>query len=527
MKKRNLHGLNNPNDEFFIEELAKIPTTLKEEDSYSFFKHILSLFASTKITNDVGNEILLTICKLLTLENHLQIFIDNCFVSNLPLDNFLLIDNILNILDILASKNPSSITREALEPIARRSPYKTLFLLAKMAQKEPLLQNDNNLNQKNSKNNSKSNSKNTSKNNRKDYNYEEEDESDEKNFSLIEKLDWISLLFESESFKRPECAENFISLLVYLLDNSDSFYREFSRKVWMTICSLLQSQNDNIIKYAYVSLCYLIDNEICSHSTLPFSLIANHLSKISLQKSAFSLLIRCNFQRMKSPELVKILIQHATSNKKATLVLLRLSQTENGVDLLINNSSWMGTGLPDKLTTMNLFCNVLLHKEQRESLATKTRDVVNFLSSAFSIEDEKNPNLDTIVVSVLCTILRRIPFDENLVKQLSRHKFLTAYFGRTTRQDTPRNAIYALHVINLVADCCYTKELSQVIDFLIHSIKKNDDNSNFALLTAANLCKYKECVEKLKEKKIVKYILDLDTNTKYQRRFLQAIGAIY
>ena len=500
LRKRIL-ALKNPNDDDFSEELVKIAFELKEDDSSIFFNQILSFFQTSKITNDAGNEILLTICKLLTKKEHQEIFIKEELVKKLPLDNYLLIDNVLNILDNMMAVSPEIVPQNVLESVSKRSPYKVLILIAKVIQKE-----------------------------------------------IPENLSWLDMLVENESFKKQECAESYISVLVYLLNESKTFLNNYSRKAWGIISSLLYSKNERIVKYSYISLCYLIDNNICSHSNLPFHLIASHLSNMTLHKSAFSLLLRCNLSRMNSPELIKSLIQHASSNKKASFVLLRIAKTDKGAMLLISNSSWMKVGLPDRLTTINIFCNVLLHKEVRSSLSAKTKDIVSFLSSSLSIESDDDynnytnfmntnadmqssslklhDNNDSVIISILCTILRRIPFDENLVHQLSRYKFFSSFFGRSTRTDTSRNAIHALHIINLIVDCCYTKELLQIIDFLIYSIKKNDDNSNFALVIAAKMCNYDECFKKLKEKKLAKYLLDLDRNNKYQRHFLRAFGAI-
>lgn len=523
--KKSFSKVSDPKDESFLIELKRIPATLKIEDSASFFRHILSLFKKNPIQNDIGNEILLTICKLLTIKDHRKVFVSNNFVKSLPYDNFLLVDNILNILDLVITSRTASkqiLTPFILEPISKRSPYKTLILLGKYLQNTNV--EDIYVGRKNRRSGNKKGNKN-----------QDVDDS--------EAYEWIDLLLYTDSFKKPVCAQNYMSLLLYFLENNEDFAYDYSKKIWEIICGLLQSQNDNIIKYAYQSLCFLIDSQICTFSTIPFDLIANHLTKISLQKMAMSFLFRCKLTKLESPELIKILIHLALTKKKAFIILQRIAETENGAYLLIENSTWMGKSLPDKLSTVSLFCGVLMHNELRETLSSKTKDVVNLLITAFSFENDINSQQEpkkkrgsnnhddddhqeesSIIISIICTILRRITVTKELVKQMSRTNFLGAYLSKATKQN--KNAFYALHVIKIVGECCYTNDLLNVIDFLVTSIKKNDDNSNFALDTSSCLCKYRTCAEKFREKKIDDYLLNLSKNTKYQKRFLRALGVI-
>lgn len=521
--------LNDPQDKSFVDELKKIPATLKIEDSAAFFKHILSLFKRKTVPNDVGNEILLTICKLLTIADHKKVFISNNFIKLLPIENFLLSDNILNILDLLITSKTASkqiLTPSFLEPIVKRNPCKTLILLGKFFQSTNVESIYVSQASKASK------SKRSNRNRSPSY---DDDNS--------ESYEWVNILFTTDSFKRPDCAQNYISLLIYFLENNDDFANDYSQKVWDVICLILQSQNDNIIKYAYQSLCFLIDNQISDYPKIPFELVASHLTKLTLQKMAMSLLFRCQLTEMNSKKLIKVLIHLASTKKKAFIILERIAETENGAFLLIEDSSWMGTSLPDKLSTVNLFCGVLMHNDLREVLSSNARDVVNFLITAFSIESNTNSDQESkrkrsssyeqknerqsdnsVVVQMLCTILKRIPMNKELVKQMSRSSFLGAYFSKATKQD--KNAVYAFHVIRLIADCCYVNDLLNVIDFLVTSIKKNDDNSNFALDVSTSLCQYEPCVNKFRDKKIDQYLLNLPKITKYQKRFLQSLDVI-
>lgn len=518
--------LSNPKDPSFMSELKKIPATLKIENSSKFFKHILSLFTKYSIPNDVGNEIILTICKLLKNEDHKEVFINSNCLKLLPYDNFLFCDNILNILyQIITNQDAAKqiLTPSFLEPIAKRSPYNTLILLGNYFSNT----NVENIYVSQVNRRNKKTSSHRSKN---------QDVDDP------ELYEWVNLLFTIDGFKKPDCAQNYISLLLYFLEDNDDFAKDYSRKVWEVICSLLQSQNDNIIKYAYQSLCFLIDNQICNFSSIPFDFIANHLNKLNLQKMAMSFLFRCKMTRLQSSELIKVLIHLALTKKKAYYVLQRIAETENGAFLLIENSSWMGKGLPDKISAVSLFCGVLVHTELRESLAAKSKDVTNFLITTFSCEtntspqpeqkrkrgsknhdDEDDQDDSSIILSIICTILRRIPLNKDLVRQMSRSSFLSAYLSKATKQD--KNAIYALHVIKHVGECCYTNDLLNVIDFLVKSIKKMDGDSNLALETSSCLCKYSQCVNKFKETKIDRELLESTENTKYEKRFLHAIGA--
>lgn len=526
--KRLFTKLSNPKDQQFIPELKKIPATLKIEHSEKFFTHILSLFKKYSIPNDVGNEIILTICKLLKNKEHKEVFISKNFIQSLPYDNFLFCDNILNVLyQVITDQDAARqiLNPTILEPIAKRLPYKTLILLGHY------LNNTNVENIYLSQVNRRSGNKKA--NSRRNRNQDADDS---------ELYEWVDLLFTIDSFKKPDCAQNYVSLLLYFLEDNDDFANDYSRKVWLVICSLLQSQNDNIIKYAYKSLCFLIDNQICNFATIPFDFIANHLTKLSLQKMAMSLLFRCKLNRMQSSELIKVLIHLALTNRKAYIILQRIAETENGAFLLIENSSWMGKSLPDKLSTVSLFCAVMMHTELRESLAAKPKDVTNFLITTFSYENDiseqpepkrrkgnkshsnERQDEDSVILSIICTILRRIPMNKELVKQMSLTSFLGAYLSRAIK--TNKNAIYALHVINVVADCCYTSDLLNVVDFLVTFIKKNDDNSIFALETSSALCKYRRCNEKFREKEIDRYLLNLSKITKYQKRFLRSLGVI-
>lgn len=482
----NLGILKNMSNEGFFEELEMAPVTLHPHQSVQFFDILLSFFKNDEsINKDNGNMILNTITKVLTNDRHLTVFIQEGFASGLPFRHKIFHDAIFDILFVLVSLGPQcfdddNLTR-SFAPMIKRDPKKALTLLAIYSEKFNEVENP---------------------------------------WPMVDLL-----IQEAGRFTETYIAGNYATLLAYLCTHYQDYCQGRAEHCWKKICLLLTETDILTLKIIYCALTNIA--RVYNLGTLPLSHMKHHLRIKELQRAILSLLICvplqgddcCDF------EFFQTITNLAQRDVRATTALMKAAQDEVYAEFMVNNSSyWMGKELPTTIDSIRLFLVIFKHHNLRENIS-RTQDFTEFLKLA---TDQENSG----TLSMICTFLRRVKLDQELVKELSESGFLRVFFNMCDEIGNNISFHSALLMIDTLSRICYTREYMKMCDTINNIIRddKNNELREVASLVAVQLCQYRKCALSFKRKRLDEFMKENIQDSqigKAAARFLEAIADVY
>lgn len=477
----NLEILKVPNVDGFYEELEVAPETLHFSQAREFFEILLGYFQQS-IDEETGNLILMTIAKVLCNDRHLDTFIKENFALVLPYKQRAFQDAVFEILYVLVSLGPhcfddSRITK-LFAPLIKRNPKKSLTLLAIYALKFADVDNP---------------------------------------WPMVDLL-----IQESQRFVGPELASNYVSLLTTLCLKYEDYCQGRAEHCWRKICALLNETDILTLKMVYCGLCNI--SKVYPAGDLPIDQIRAHLRVKELQRPVLSLLISVplNGNEACDKQLLQTLCSLAERDDKATMVLMKASTDPIYAEFLVENTKlWLGKELPTPIETLRLFLSVFKIKELRQIIA----DSPNFLEFLKMITNQENGNS----LSMICTIVRRIELNEQIIANFSDSGFLRAFFAMATDLNTTTSKHSALLMLDTISRIAYSREFMKMCDMVNDLINEHDELAEVAILVAAELCVYKKCALAFKRKRLDEYVKTLLVDQQLKtaaKRFLDAIADV-
>ena len=483
-KAINFPILENPSHPEFIRQLKFSTYRVSTSQLTNFFKILLNHF-NFRIHSKIGNEILLSICKILSInEESISIFIQAHYSLMLPFGQKEFRLQLLDLLFILVKKNPEtfieslSIKFSTLVPF---EPKKCLIIISIFSQ-----------------------------------NFE----------NLREPFPMIDILFrQSDYFRSIECADDYISLLIWLLQKSPTFRKQRIQHCWTYVCDMLNLSNIAILNTCYYGLCKIseVDKDSIKELGYPVSAVAKHILRRPLRNAVMSLLMRYppSSDTRHMIDLLLSLIKVSEEDNKAILLLMGLSMDGMNALLLLQNPEWMIKPLPQTLDTMKLFCILLLHPELREVLI-KPDITIDFFKSLLSINSIG-------ISSAISTIMRKLPLTQDFIGKLSDSGFLGLYFSTVLEHEDEEILLSALRLLDTIARIRYVRELSEMVDTLVRLIKESNNLSTAAASVSIDLCKYPKCAKLFKSKRLNEYFKQPISDPKmkkYANRFLQVLNKV-
>ena len=336
----------------------------------------------------------------------------------------------------------------------------------------------------------------------------------------------VDILFrQSDEFRSVECADDYVSLLVWMLKKYPNFKKQRIKHCWTYVCDMLTLSNVAILNTCYYGLCSIADSdtEAIIDCGYPVSAISRHIMRRPLQASTLSLLMRYppppDTRHM--DEILLSLIEVAQTDEKATLLLMGLAMDGTNALSLLHNPVWMARGLPKTLDTLRLFCVILLHQELRETIV-QTPETIDFFRGLLSSNSVG-------MCSAICTMLRRLPLTPDFVVQLSESGFLGSYFSSVLENEEKEVLLSALRLLDTIARVKYVRELSEMVDTVVRLVKEQSELNVAAASVAIDLCKYPKCAKLFKQKRLDEFFKQPIRDQrlkKHAERFLQVLSRV-
>ena len=475
MGEINIKRLKNPNGRTFLDELENAENLLSKENARSFFKAVLSNF-EYEISPKIGNSILKSIQNVVENSKIANIFVSNDFILLLPFSQKIYANSILDIFRQLFNNDPNFFTSEiadAFSPLIPSSPEKSLTLIAYFAKNSAKIDDPIPV------------------------------------FNLAMKH--AELFVNDDDLVFP-----YLTLLAYLCDNSKTFRKNRLSKCSKILSLVMDTDETFIIKSCYNAL------KTYRYLAPSMSDIKRHLKTKSLQSSVISYLILSPPLEI-DEKLLDMFLTIASNDERGTLILLQIAQNEENAELILQNPEWMRLSLPTPQDTLKLLLVIFHHVNLRNQAAENQY----FLKLLIAVVKKTQ---ETEVITVVCTILRRIKFTKSIVQDLKAMKFLTTFFNIALSNGENIAVHSGLLLTDTFAKISYFPDFIPIIESVCEIAKEGGPLKNVAAQLTVDLAIYDKCM-----KEICKYGMESffkknmkdQKLRKYSQKFIQLLNNEY
>lgn len=480
-----------PYDDGFIQYLLRVPQNINQQDAPKFFKIILSHF-SNNIPIDIGNAIMMVIRVLIRSEKIRDIFVTQGFAEQIPFKNKNYVDESFCILNEIVKNCPEAFDEELTNKFASiltHSPSKSLSILCSYAKQFNDLNTDN-------------------------------------PWPMID-----ILIQASKYFSRPNLLPSYSSILLHLCSKYPDYCSARGGYCWDIFKSIIESESDvTSLDVCYNSLAALFD--FYKEGEIPINSIKIHLKNSEISDSVLSFLavlangnagtnedLDANSSSVFSdPGILKSLLSISKTNVKATLVLMKASSDIQIASNILGKGEWMVSSLPLATDTLRLFLVIFGHQKLRSKIVSLPT-FVPFLKAMTAINNSG-------VVTIICTILRRVTINQEMLDNMSSECFLDNYFQTAIHLGDQVSLHSFLLLLDTLSKVGFTSEFVGACEKLVYLVKNDKHLNQIASYVAANLCKYEECAMKMKSLKLDEYFsdhLDDPQISKGGQKFLRAL----
>ncbi|EAX90069.1 hypothetical protein TVAG_371300 [Trichomonas vaginalis G3] len=460
-KGLDLEVLSDPTNPGFQKELKHSLHVVTPRTVKQFYGTVLELFKAGNLTKELGNEVLLSICKLVQDKQYITPFVSGKYIVDLPFGNNAYTDQLLDLLCFLVRGDPDALSPDIAPQFAKlveQQPEKTLVLLAILAQKFDRIEDP---------------------------------------WPIFEVL-----VKNPKPFNNENLFGNYVALLIYLNKNYEPFRQAYSKKTWRAFSSCLKDASSDIARTCLCGLCAVFDinPKVAQKAGYPTAEVAKFLKNQETKSAVIPLLLRAQ-PKDDPPEQLRPLIQNlvrvAATEKKATLILMEMATNPSVAEILVENPKWISEQLPTVIETVRLFAVVLAHKELRKSLMENPTYVIKLFLNMIDQED-------SAICSIICTFTRRLPVTEDFVKRLGKSGFIRAYIDLFLKSDDPNVKLSGILFINTLSEAGYHEDYIKLIENMMPMLK-DEQLKKTAAAVAATLAKHSKLHSVFREKKITKF----------------------
>ena len=433
-------ALVDPTSKRFLQTVQISPSRVSRSQLGEYFQVMIDNYYEVR-SRDVKKEVLLAICRTISKGEKYAKKFGEQFLPSLGIDEMT-----LNVVYLMAERLPSSLNaiEKEIEAAIATFPKQILWIICVYSQK-----------------------------------FEEMDNP----WPIVELL-----LSHVNEFKVKELAEDYVSLLAYLVNLSDEFCAERGQECWDAICEVMQIKNEDIVIRCYAALTKIADT-MGTVDNFPTALVCRHLRRVNLQRSCVSLLLHTQPKKV-TENLVASLLVLAQKELKVTLVLMKMASVRSNAQVLLANTEWLTWKLPTPIDTMRLFAVILGHKMLRPQIAEKPQ-IPQFLLNLLDLSACE-------ILNVICTFMRRLPLTVEIVQNMSDCGLFQSYFEMSLENENMGVVQSGLLVANTVAKVAYVTEFDYVVEQIVSFVRNKSAMMSIALTVGVTLCRYSECIAAFK-----------------------------
>ncbi|OHT08637.1 hypothetical protein TRFO_22712 [Tritrichomonas foetus] len=467
----NYNVLNDPNHPNFAKELANATRSIPIDKIERVYATLLGHINDKNLNTKTGGQILMAIRKFCHAPELLAKFTEKDILllpnKNEEYDNF-----IFTVVYDLLHLKPSLFTKEFVNKhnfgmCVKRCPHLILSILSRYAQDV--------VNNK---------------------------------FNFDTPWPFVDILIkESDLFLSTDEKLEYISILIYLCQNDPLFRRKRLNDCWEIVVKALDGKPES--RQIYIALNYLRDvyKMIKEMPELPIVRIINDVHTVELQGPLLALLADAadaDPLSIRDAELTQKLLNIAERNEslKATVVLMKLSENEKIAREILTDGYWFVKKLPEPVDTLRLFLAIFKHQSLRAEMA-RLETFIPFLN--YMVEELGTPG----VLTILCTIVRRVPLSRDVVLQMAKDDFIHNYVTRALEINTEDDSNVVTHslllFVNTIAEFCYLPEYNTLLKLVVDTTMQVEALCEIASFVAVTLAHYSQCAEKMIDMRLKEY----------------------
>jgi hypothetical protein len=465
-----------PSDRNFLSVLRSVPDFLTLEDCEHFFNVILSHFVSrANLTKARGKAILSTITTLLANGIYTSRFIRRRFLSHLPIGLPEYAGGVFDILMLLTTQKPELLD-ESFVPLFTRqlplSPRKSLTIIAR-------------------------------------YGHCFED--------LDDPWPLLDLLFTQwEVLATPGTAIDCVSLLVFLCRTFPDFRQPRAKHSWLRICELLDTDDPSVLKTCYAALFAI--SGIHKIEFLPLRQIIRHLQWPELVEFVLPLLLVC-WRIPCDEKILRVLVGLSRRDAAATLVLMKLSGTEQNATFLIENNKWFDLPMPTTLDTLKLVFVAINYRRLRGAVARSPRLVPLLVRGVLEV--------NVAHMAMVTGIVRRVRMTKKLAAELARTEMFAGFFVKPKGKcdwDLADKTLFDF--FRQVAQVTYVPELLSACEVASLQVERDGPMAVEAGEFLVVACRYRRCREVMRNLEIERTYAERTRNRRLAQHAAQLSEAL-
>lgn len=472
MAQAEINILKNPRDKNFTTVLSSVVKTADEENVVPIFQSLLSIFNpknTFKLTPRTGNSILSAILALMQRQSNSLKFISEGCLNNLPYGQQEYADIIFDIFSTLIKSDINVFDDEnqyveKFELQIAFNPQKALTIIAIHASNFKYIVHPWNLTD-----------------------------------LLISQCD----VFLSSN----ECSTYHLNLLSYLCNEFPVYRKHRTTQCWSLLSQLLDSEKTDILNQVYSILTKIShdNSEIskCFHF-LPIERVVAHLNDPSLVESVLLFIGVCSTNFISYPDLIKTLIKISSTDPRAAMILMQLSNDESNALIMMSEDSWISRPSPSFLDTMKIVFCCLSHQKVR-ALASKSKRLLSLLVKA---SDTTKPSILLMILG----ICQKVPLSKSRVFEMNKYGLLKNIIRAANGAGDNIVSDKAMYeIFQIVANVAYVNELLEICKLASQDIIYHSDLYDVALLFILDAIKYEQCIQQLKSTNLIHHFFKLKT----------------
>lgn len=438
----------------FNEVLESAPLMLPRKFQKQFLHHIVEVLKKPEVEDNIKSKILNCIKLCFGIESRVKDFVDENLYLSLPYSNSVFSDYIFDIMYYIFVYFPQSINNKMvsiIKSLIKQNAEKCLVLFCIYGH----------------------------------------------SFNIVDNP-WpvTDLLFsETSLFSQERFIPNYVSILSYLNRFSRTFKTNRSKHSWNQICTILASCNtDESILSCYKGLITISDTT--TNHQIPIDSINNHITNKTFQDTILSLLLISDLTEKESTSIrfLRNLVCVCKTNSRCSIVLMKLCDNFNTAKSLLQNTDILIENLPTPECTLKIVLSICKHKELRDSLP-KNANFVPFLISLIN-ENIKN------VISIICTLLRRLPLCDEFLLNLSEQEFFHKYFIHCKESFDENDKHSAFLLTGTLCHFCFINDMLFMSSWCIEEIENNGPLKDESRTIIQRLNRFSECQSFFKSKNI-------------------------
>jgi hypothetical protein len=324
------------------------------------------------------------------------------------------------------------------------------------------------------------------------------------------------LFASSKHFFKAKVGSALISILFYLCSSHADFRSDRMAQCQQTFCEGLRAKDEATIQITYNTLYVYYEPKI----PLDLTALANHLRNPKVADFALTFLLKHRHVPANAA-VISALVSAASSNDKASLVLMNAARRAEYAALLVADSKWIGLPLPKIKRTLQLFFVVFGH-EQLRAAVEKCSEIPTLFCELC-----RKPKV--LYLTAIAVIVQHMTMTTQFFALFVKSRALEFFLKAANALDNEAAMKAGLEVLIMIGDIDFAREYLILADKMKSQLRLQTETSTLCVSAITILSQHPLCAQKFVELDLEPYFQDLQKIKLYRAEataFLKNVAGI-